>query len=431
MKCPWWAKIIKKPGSERLYIKMSYHGRYIEKSTQLVDNPENRELVQEKVDTVNEDLAKGQFVFSELFPDASHEELRFFAEKEKRTFVQRPDCLTFGEAYRVWKECRFHTILSDSQREDYKKAINPHILPFFGQLTFDEIDIEKIKDFFSTRYLHGNPDNGLVSKKRMLNIKIPLVDIWDFAVRRWNLDLKSPFKGEEINSHINDITTKMTIPLTITSVTDKSLLERMLEREEEKLKKGQREVILISDYFKILKECDPFYVEMIELMLLTGLSASEMAGLHIESRQQGFLRVQWSVIGNVVKDYQKAKERTRDIPLTAAINRVLDRAMEKKAPDTIFIFTTKTGLPLSNQSIRKSWYRACRKAEQKEICPYSLRHCFIAYCELMKIDKPRIIGLVGHCDKSMIDTVYGKYKNGTEKEIELIKEYFGEDFWGK
>ncbi len=36
---------------------------------------------------------------------------------------------------------------------------------------------------------------------------------------------------------------------------------------------------------------------------------------------------------------------------------------------------------------------------------------------------------MGHADKSMIDTVYGKYPHGLEKELAAIKDYFGEDFW--
>lgn len=61
--------------------------------------------------------------------------------------------------------------------------------------------------------------------------------------------------------------------------------------------------------------------------------------------------------------------------------------------------------------------------------PYSLRHCFVAYCELMGIDKPRIIGLMGHADKDMINRRHGKYVNGLEKDRKAIKEFYGEDFW--
>jgi hypothetical protein len=47
----------------------------------------------------------------------------------------------------------------------------------------------------------------------------------------------------------------------------------------------------------------------------------------------------------------------------------------------------------------------------------------------MEIPTPVLIGLMGHADKSMIDTQYGKYVTSLEKDLEGIKEYFGEDFW--
>ncbi len=94
-----------------------------------------------------------------------------------------------------------------------------------------------------------------------------------------------------------------------------------------------------------------------------------------------------------------------------------------------FIFHTKTGLPLDNKPIRLAWYRASDKAGIERVTPYSLRHCFVAYNELMKINKPRIIGLMGHADKSMVDTIYGKYIDGLEEDLPAIKGYFGEDFW--
>jgi len=49
----------------------------------------------------------------------------------------------------------------------------------------------------------------------------------------------------------------------------------------------------------------------------------------------------------------------------------------------------------------------------------------------MGIDKPRIIGLMCHADKDMINRRYGKYVNGLEKDRKAIKEFYGEDFCGK
>lgn len=427
----WYAKVIKKNGSDKLYIKLFYHRpEPFVRSTYLDDNEDNRKTVDGTVARINADIQAGTFNFSKAFDGASEEDKKFFNEKEKRKYTPAPDAVTFEAAYNIWKNERFPNIPSKSNQEDYLKSIRPHILPFFGAMTFGEIDEEKIKEFFNSRYLRGDPANGLVSKKRMLNVKIPLVDIWDFTVKKMKWNLVSPF-DEDLNEYIDQITSRMAIELTPDSINDSELLKTMLLREQEKEKKIGREVILFSDYLKALDHLDVFYRPIIELTLLTGMSPSEMAGLHLEARQNGLLRVQWSLSGKSIRDFMKTKSRTRQIPLTNAINRVIDEALLKKPEASIFIFQSKTGLPHHNQTVRNNWYKALDKAGLKRVCPYSLRHCFVAYCELMGLTEPRIIGLMGHADKSMIDKIYGKYKHGTEKEIPAIKEYFGEDFWGK
>jgi len=104
--------------------------------------------------------------------------------------------------------------------------------------------------------------------------------------------------------------------------------------------------------------------------------------------------------------------------------------MKNKLKDSFFIFHTVKGLPLYDRPIRDAWDRAIKKAKVKRVTPYSLRHCFVAYCKQMKINKPRIVGLMGHKESDMIDRIYGKYINDLEKDLKAIKKYYGEDFWG-
>ena len=234
----WRAEVIKK-GSNRLYIKLIYHREepYI-RSTRLLDTPGNRKFVEELVEAMNVDLKAGTFHFAKAFPGASEEDKRFFALKERRKYISDPRDVTFKQAYEVWERERLRKIPSKNTREDYIKAINPHILPYFEDMPFDEIVEETVQDFFSTRFLYGSSENGLVSKKRMLNIKIPLVDIWEYTVKRRKWDLDSPFT--DINEYIDQITTRMAIQLTPDSVNDPDLLNIMLQREQEKQEKNSR-----------------------------------------------------------------------------------------------------------------------------------------------------------------------------------------------
>jgi len=112
----------------------------------------------------------------------------------------------------------------------------------------------------------------------------------------------------------------------------------------------------------------------------------------------GCLKVQWSVVDKTLNNHLKEASRTRDIPLTKAISRVLDQAMDRKSKSSVLVFQTKTGLTLYDRPIREARDKACTKAGVKRVVPYALRHCFVSYCEIMKINKPRIIGLMGHAD---------------------------------
>ena len=83
-----------------------------------------------------------------------------------------------------------------------------------------------------------------------------------------------------------------------------------------------------------------------------------------------------------------------------------------------------------NEKTHRDWWEKASKAAGVEILdPYSSRHSFVAYCEVMKIYKPRIIDIMGHANKSTIDKVYGKYREALEKDEEAMKDYYGEDFW--
>jgi len=55
----------------------------------------------------------------------------------------------------------------------------------------------------------------------------------------------------------------------------------------------------------------------------------------------------------------------------------------------------------------------------------------VAYLELKGIDKQRIIGLMGHENKELVDRVYGKYVNFLERDRQAVMEYYGEDYWGE
>src|SRR5690606_24993876 len=144
---------------------------------------------------INRDLAAECFVFEKAFPGAPEGDKAFFAEREGRAYSAPPGMVTFSQAHQVWEKEVLSRILSDNTKQDYRKALEPHILPYFGKKAVDQITEGLVQDFFSTRFKNSDPDQGLVSEKRMANIMIPLVKIWKFTVRARKWDIPSPFEG--------------------------------------------------------------------------------------------------------------------------------------------------------------------------------------------------------------------------------------------
>jgi len=94
-----------------------------------------------------------------------------------------------------------------------------------------------------------------------------------------------------------------------------------------------------------------------------------------------------------------------------------------------FVLTMKDGSPFNYTSFRKTvWDKAIKAADIDLRVPYSLRHTLVQWALLLGMTKTRLVDLMGHCDKTMIDRVYGQYRKGLVEEKEQILEYLGEDF---
>lgn len=101
---PLKSGIIKKPGSNKLYIDLRPNGLRVQKSSTLDDTPENRERLQGWVERQKERIENGTFRFSEAFPNASEKEKAKHANLEGREY--RPDTGTvfFEDYVKQWTE---------------------------------------------------------------------------------------------------------------------------------------------------------------------------------------------------------------------------------------------------------------------------------------------------------------------------------------
>lgn len=224
---------------------------------------------------------------------------------------------------------------------------------------------------------------------------IPLRAIWEDACDEYRWDLPDPFGNK-----------------------DKHLPHA---------KKAPREVFRFNDWIDLLKHLDPHYKVAAEVMIMTGLIASELAGLRKDDIEGDYLIIQNSIVRTHEKDELKTIYRKRRIFITEALRKRLDEAINQaKGP---YLFTTKTGLTFREGSFRKnSWKAALKAAGQNYKVPYSIRHSFAAWSLTMGMDPNRLVSLMGHGSKKMVYEEYGHYVDGLEEDREKMVAYFGPDF---
>ena len=389
-------RVTRKRGSKKLYVDFFYNGARIEKSTGLDDTPKNWQVARQWIEKQTEKIANGNFRFAEAFPGASEKEKAFHAAREGWEFKSEPLDVKFGDYVASWLERIWAKYPSEVKRHDYKQVIDDWLLLHFGDKSFQWITGVRLQEFVSgLKWRKGKNAGKQLSPSRIRNILIPLRTIWMDACEEHGWDMKDPFK--------------------------------FVSRHIPKVRKKQREVFRFDEWRKVIDAMDPFFKFHAEFMIMTGIIASEMAGLRKNDISAGYITIQNSIVRGHEKETLKTEYRFRCIPITAEIRKRLDVVMTRTAGK--YVFTMKSGIPFSESSFRNNvWIPAFKKAGVEYKVPYTTRHTFTAWCSIIGKSKDKVVRLMGHGSKEMVDRVYGHYREGLEEDAISILEYFGPDF---
>ncbi len=169
----------------------------------------------------------------------------------------------------------------------------------------------------------------------------------------------------------------------------------------------------------LLAHLDPHYRLIAEVMVLTGMIASEIAGLRRSDIGETHIEIQHAKVRGQSKDELKTPFRRRRIPITQALRERLDTVLVK--PEGQALFTMKSGREFLEGSFRQNpWTRAFEKAGLDYKVPYTMRHTFAAWSLTIGIDPNRLVNLMGHGSKQMVYEVYGEYVEGLEQDRQKI-----------
>ncbi len=392
--------VIRKSGSNKLYVDLRPNGIRVQKSSGLEDTLENREKVQKFVDRCNDRIEKGTFKFAEAFPNASTKEKSLHATLEGWDYKPESKNILFGEYARKWMENNFIDF-PPSRIKDYRDIIEYRILPFFENKTFGQINGVVLKDFIKTlNWKEGKNKGKPLSASRVSNILMVFRAIWDDAIEKYQWQRPNPF----------------------------DFVKRFLKQNlKGRPKKSIPKVFRFDEWHRIVENINPYYRVIAEVMIMTGMIGSEIAGLKKEAIKGDYIIINNSIVRNHEKASLKTEYRQRKIPLTDALKGKLNLAIERS--DSDYVFTMKSGRIFDVDSFRKNaWTTALKKAGIEYRVPYTTRHTFAAWALTLDMNPNKLVNLMGHGSKKMVYEVYGRYVDDLETDAGKIMEYFGNDF---
>jgi len=384
--------------SEKLYVDFYYFGNRITKSTGLDDTPANRDKVRLFLDKSMQKIEARTFRFSDAFPGASRKEKKFFTELEGQQFNPEPQHVNFADYAKEWMKKVIPSFDSPSKRNDYESALNSRILPYFRKKSFYQITSTELQEFVTSLKKTTGKDKGKpLARQRVQNILIPFRRIWEDAAdqHRWNL--RNPF--ETINKHLPS-----------------------------KTRKRNGKVFRFDEWQEFITKVPVFYRPHLEFLVMTGLSASELAGLRKEDVSEKAITLNRSIVLGEEKERLKNDYRFRRIPVTEAIRKLINRIWILTT-DSTHLFPMENGTPFDGNSFRKIvWNKALNHSQIAYKTPYSTRHTFCAWALTIGMNPMKLVNLMGHSSKQMVYQVYGEYVEDLEDDVEDIIRYFGQDF---
>ena len=433
-KKPKFGSLYLTEGSKYIYISMNYYKQRLRFPTDREDSPKNWDELCDFMDKVGQKIRNNTFCFAKAFYWLDDKTKAHFTALEGNDYHPEPEHVLFGDYSREWMARKIPTFSSVTKQEYYSKALNSRIIPYFDKMTFASITSAKIESFIDSLKRINCPEDDL-SIRRIKNIVCPMTTVWTAACNEHNWNLRNPFSCVQAK---------------YSEIKDKALQKR--ERNTLMLNDGdedtasKRDIFLLSDWQKLREAIDPHYHLVLELLLM-GIIGSELEGLQKVDIRGDTILVRRTVVHEKggkrhLKFKPKNWYRKREIPITTRMRPLVEKAAAESTSNSMIIFeggielpadsfllTMKDGSPFNYDSFRDTiWNKAIRKTGLNRRVPYASRHTFVQWSLLIGVSKSRLVDLMGHSTKKMVDEVYGLYRQGLVDEREQILDYLGDDF---
>jgi integrase len=272
-----------------------------------------------------------------------------------------------------------------------------HLRPRFEAHPFDAITGPMVVQLVMDLVAQG------LSRARISNILIPLRIIYREACAEYQWTLPDPFAYAQHRIRYG----------------------RILPQKH----KEPPQPFRFAEWIDLVAAMDEWNRPITEIMIMTGMSASELAGLRRCDVLTDQITVRNKIANGVESQQLKTAYRARQLPLTAALRERLG-VLEDRTQGN-YLVTRPEGQTFTARVFWTAWRNAVKRAGLQERKPYTTRHTFAVWSLVVGIHPTRLVRLMGHGSKQMVYEVYGDYVEGVEQDAEAIRSYLGEDFRGK
>lgn len=134
----------------KVYVDFMYLGERVRENSELGWNEKNAKLVREQLDTIMVAVKSGTFRFAEVFPESNNRD--HFSAKEREIYRQSegPKEVACKDYFGIWYDLvRNSGRVTERTLLGYKSYVNLYLLPFFGNMTFGDLNAATFERFIA------------------------------------------------------------------------------------------------------------------------------------------------------------------------------------------------------------------------------------------------------------------------------------------
>ena len=295
--------------------------------------------------------------------------------------------MTFKEASAYYIDNQLKNYCKESTYDEYKRMINTHLVPFFGEMKLINIKKNTVEDFITYQ-----KNNTIVCDNTINKHLTILSAILEKQVENENLYINYARKVKKLP---------------------------VQQKETRALTKKEIEIILNICKIDYLK-----FFPLLYTAINTGMRKGELLALRWKdiNFKENQIKVKHSLYKGKLTT-PKSKSSNRSITMSTSLKKILlELKLENSGKNETFVFTnSKKGMLDSKNIINRFFKPLIKKASIGHVRFHDLRHTFASQLIVNGIDIKYIQTQLGHASTRMTLDTYGHLlPDSNEKAISVL-----------